>query len=261
MAQGCAAAGSLMVVSTNAGSTFDDIAATGVSWWLQVYLTQDRTHIEPVLDRAVSAGAKAVVLTLDTPVPGAKHDLDDADFGDLTSHWRVNHSAESVGAKASQPAGHEHARDISGADIGWLAERTGLPVVVKGVLRPDDARRCVSSGASAVWVSNHGGRQLDRSVATATALPGVVSALGASAEVYVDGGVRSGLDVLAAIALGARAAFLGRLPLYALADRGSAGVESLLNTVTSELADALVLAGCEGPNDTGGVLFSGPIGL
>jgi 4-hydroxymandelate oxidase len=122
--------------------------------------------------------------------------------------------------------------------------------VVKGVLRGDDAVRCLDAGAEGVYVSNHGGRQLDRSVSTARALAEVVAAVGERAEVYVDGGIRSGLDALAALALGATAAFVGRPALYALAVDGARGVERLLADLSEELREALVLAGCAGPGDT-----------
>ena len=122
-------------------------------------------------------------------------------------------------------------------------------MVVKGVLRADDARACVSAGAAAVWVSNHGGRQLDRAVSTAQALPAVAAAVGDAAEVYVDGGLRSGPDVLAALGLGARAAFVGRLPLFALAAGGSEEVARVLTLLRTELREALQLAGCRRPAD------------
>jgi 4-hydroxymandelate oxidase len=228
------------VVSSNAGTTFEEIAGTGVAWWLQAYLTADRALVVPTLERAVAAGARAVVLTVDTPFPGPKRGLDDAAFGDLTGIYGVNHPELVRGVTP----GSEHARDIGPDDLAWLAEATGLPVVVKGVLRGDDARDCVSAGAAAVWVSNHGGRQLDRSVATAHALPDVVEAVADRAEVYVDGGVRSGPDVLAALGLGACAAFVGRLPLLALAAGGTEGVTDALTTLRDELREALQLAGC-----------------
>ena len=116
---------------------------------------------------------------------------------------------------------------------------TGLPVVVKGVLRPDDARRCVEAGAAAVWVSNHGGRQLDQAAATADCLGRVVAEVADACEVYVDGGVRTGRHALAALALGARAVFLGRPPVYALAAHGPAGVTRLLGELDDELAETL----------------------
>jgi 4-hydroxymandelate oxidase len=125
-------------------------------------------------------------------------------------------------------------------------------VVAKGVLRPDDARRCVQAGARAVWVSNHGGRQLDRAVSTAEALPAVRTAVDGEAEVYVDGGLRSGLDVLAALALGADAVFLGRLPLYALVD-GEEGVRRMHTELLRQTVEAMRLAGCRTVADAPGL--------
>jgi 4-hydroxymandelate oxidase len=127
-------------------------------------------------------------------------------------------------------------------------------VVVKGVSRADDARRCLDAGASAVWVSNHGGRQLDRTVATAESLPQVRTGLEPRTPVFVDGGIRSGLDVLAALALGADAVFLGRLPLYGLAVGGEAGVVDVLTRFREELESALQRAGCAGPRDASGLV-------
>jgi len=255
MARATAAAGSLMVVSSNAGTRFAELASTGVRWWLQAYLPQDRSLARDLLADAVSAGAEAVVLTLDTPVVGTKYDDGPAVWADVPpGALRVNFPA----GYDDRP-GSAKATDIGVADIAWLREATGLPVVVKGVLRPDDARRCVQAGASAVWVSNHGGRQLDRSVSTASALPGVVSALDGACEVYVDGGVRSGLDVLTAVALGARCAFLGRLPLWALVG-GEKGVAAMHRALAAELVEAMRLAGTPTLADTRQVLVSGARG-
>lgn len=252
MARAVAASGGLMVVSSNAGTTFDAIAATGVRWWVQCYVPQDRNLALPLLARAVAAGAEAVVLTVDTPVVGTKY----ADTPDGTTIWdvvdpgllRVNFDQGYDDAPGSAKA-----LDLGPADIAWLSSATGLPVVVKGVLRGDDARRAVDAGASAVWVSNHGGRQLDRAVATANALPGVVSAVGGGAPVFVDGGVRDGIDVVTAMALGADHVFLGRPPLYALVD-GEAGVHRMLAEMAFQVRDAMRLSGARHPADTRGLV-------
>ena len=241
MAQAAADSGALMVASSNAGSTFEDIAGTGVRWWLQMYITAERQTSLPVLKRAVSAGAEAVVLTVDTPVVGTKYD------GGGPSVWDVA-EADWVRAnfpdKHGQTPGDEKATDLGPQDVDWLAQATGLPVVIKGVLRPGDARRCLDAGASAVWVSNHGGRQLDYAAATADRLGAVVAEVGTSTEVYVDGGVRNARHALVALALGARGVFLGRLPVYALAADGSDGVRRMFQELSAELVDGLMLAGC-----------------
>lgn len=246
MARATAAAGVPHVVSSNAGHRFAEIGAAGGPWWLQAYLTADRAASLPMIDAAAAAGARAVVLTVDTPFPGTKHEVGDDAFVDVDLSWhRVNY------------AGHAHssqrgawAADLALADITWLAQCTGLPVVVKGVLHADDAEACVGAGAAAVWVSNHGGRQLDRAVATAHALPLVAARVGDRVPVYVDGGIRGGGDVLAALALGADAVFLGRMPLLALAAGGEEFVGSVLATVEAELEENLRLAGCRNAAET-----------
>lgn len=252
MARATAEAGGVLVVSSNAGSTFTEIAATGVHWWLQVYLPADRTLAVPLLDRAVASGAAAVVLTVDTPVVGTKYHAaepvwDVIDPGLLRVNADPGHEAL---------PGAEKARDLGPHDLDWLAEHTGLPVVVKGVLRPDDAVRCVQAGAQAVWVSNHGGRQLDRAVGTAAVLGAVIDAVAGRAEVYVDGGVRQGLDVVAALAGGADAVFLGRTPLLALTD-GAEGVGRMHREMAVQVIEALRLAGCRTPRDARSLLVPG----
>jgi 4-hydroxymandelate oxidase len=239
-AAAAAEAGALMVLSSNAGTAFEEIGATGVDWWLQLYVTADRPTCEPLLRRAVAAGAQAVVLTVDTPVVGTKYDDGPSVWDVVDPSWLQVNFPPTYG---DQP-GDDKATDLGPHDVDWLATTSGLPVVVKGVLRPGDARRCVDAGASAIWVSNHGGRQLDYAAATVDCLAEVVDVVGPDAEVYVDGGVRNGRHALTALALGARAVFLGRPPLYALTVDGSAGVRRLLDELTDELVDSLRLAGC-----------------
>ncbi|HET9842540.1 MAG TPA: alpha-hydroxy acid oxidase [Nocardioides sp.] len=245
---GADAAGSLCVLSSNCGTRWPELGS-GSPWWLQAYLPARRDLMLPVLEGAVAAGAAAIVLTVDTPFPGSKYAADAEDWtGVDLSWWRINFA---------DPEFDRWAPDLGVGDIGWLRDNTGLPVVVKGVLRADDALRCLDAGAAAIYVSNHGGRQLDRAVPTASALRDVVDAVGDRAEVYVDGGIRTGVDALAALALGARAVFLGRPLLHALALDGAAGVERLLTEVTAELADVLQLAGCATPGEAIDVLAPG----
>jgi 4-hydroxymandelate oxidase len=241
-AAGCAAAGVPLVLSSNASASFADVARTGVRWWLQAYLPQERALADPMLEAAVAAGASAVVLTVDTPVVAAKRDGGGPSALTLVPpRWlRTN-----LGGAADAPK----ALDLGPADITRLADRTGLPVVVKGVLHADDAVRAVDAGASAIWVSNHGGRQLDRAVATADRLAGVVAAVAGRAETYVDGGVRDPITVLTALALGADAVFLGRLPFYALAVGGHEGVRRLFSELSEGLVEALRLVGSSSPYD------------
>jgi 4-hydroxymandelate oxidase len=245
-ARGAAAGGSLMAVSTNAGVTFEKIGATGAAWWLQCYVLRDRGLTKAMTQRAKAAGASAVVLTADTPVVGRKHNAGPSVWDVVPADYLLANVDQS-----DLPDGAlEKADDLTPDTIGWLREVSGLPVVVKGVLRADDARIVTSAGAGAVQVSNHGGRQLDQSVATADALPEIAAVVaGSGAEVYVDGGIRRGEHVLAALALGAKAVFVGRPVLWALTaggdsgQGGRAGVAALLRELTAELRHAMALAG------------------
>jgi 4-hydroxymandelate oxidase len=245
-ARAVAAAGSLMAVSSNAGWPFEAIAATGVRWWLQAYVLRDRGLSTAILQRGRGAGASAVVLTVDTPVVGKKRNAGQSvwEFVPDDVH-HANFDLRGLPADAL-----EKADDMTPDTIGWLRDVTGLPVVVKGVLRADDASALVSAGAAAVQVSNHGGRQLDLAVATADALPEVAAAVaGTGAEVYVDGGIRRAEHVLAALALGADAVFIGRPVLWALSAGGASGqggtegVAELLTGLTEDLGYAMKLAG------------------
>jgi 4-hydroxymandelate oxidase len=241
MSRGVAEAGSLVVVSSNAGSTFEEVGAAGAPWWLQMYVTADRSATVPVVERAVAAGARAIVLTADTPVVAVKEPGSAAVWDVVEPGWlRVNFPPPDP---SQDPTRLEKARDLGPQDVAWLAERFRLPVVVKGVLHPVDARRCVDAGAAAVWVSNHGGRQLDQSWSAAEALGEVAAEVGDEVEVYVDGGVRRGVHALAAAALGARGVFLGRPAFHALAAHGSTGVARLLEELRAELEEALMLSG------------------
>ncbi|HET6152461.1 MAG TPA: alpha-hydroxy acid oxidase [Marmoricola sp.] len=237
MARGCAAAGVPMVLSSNAATGLEEIGRSTAHWWLQAYLTEDRELVRPLLAAACKAGAAAIVLTVDTPVVARKHDGGGVSALELVpARWlRTNLGPAADAAKA---------RDLGLADIAWIRAATGLPVVVKGVLHPADADAAVDAGAAAVWVSNHGGRQLDRAVPTALALADVVVAVRERVPVYVDGGIRSGIDTLTALALGADAVFVGRLPFYALAVEGAAGVRRLFTALSEDLREALLLSGC-----------------
>ncbi|HEV2088931.1 MAG TPA: alpha-hydroxy acid oxidase [Cryptosporangiaceae bacterium] len=255
-ATAAAEAGALFCLSARSGMRMEKIAATGVRWWMQVYVLRDRDVTEAYVRRAAAAGAGALVLTADTPVLGRKPGAD-ALAEQAGVDLPAAYSAANVTPVGEDPETYWNsesvrdlyqAPDLTPAAIGWLAELSGLPVVVKGVLRADDARRCVDGGAAAIWVSNHGGRQLDGAVSTADALPEVVAALdGTGAEVYVDGGIRRGSHALRALALGARMVFLGRPPLWGLACAGADGVRQVLDGLTDELAHAMTLSGAPTP--------------
>ena len=254
-ARGAAQAGALMVLSTRSSMRIEEVAEAvageGGAWWFQVYVMRDRTLTARLVERAIAAGARALVLTGDTPVVGRKQrDRTEGVVSDAQVLANIGPLADV--SLAGQAA------DVTFADIGWLA-RMGVPVLVKGVLRPDDARACLDAGAAGVIVSNHGGRQLDRAVPAALALPAVAAELGRADDgtgpgrVYADGGLRTGEDVLTALALGAHAVFLGRPVLWALACDGADGVRDLLTGMTADLAHAMALAGARTPADIPGV--------
>jgi 4-hydroxymandelate oxidase len=262
-AAGAARAGALFVLSIRSTRRIEDVAdavaAEGGTWWFQVYLMRDRELTAGLVRRAAAAGAAALVLTADTPVVGRKR-RNSADGVVSDEAFLTNLGPlEDLGAA-------EQAADLTFADVGWLREAGGgLPVVVKGVLRGDDAAACQAVGASAVVVSNHGGRQLDGALPSALALPEVAAALGAPSagpggEVYADGGIRTGEDALAALALGARAVFLGRPVLWALACGGADGVRALLAGLTDDLSHALALAGAPSLAGAAGIARTGAAG-
>jgi 4-hydroxymandelate oxidase len=257
MAAGAKAAGSMLTVSSNTGIPFADIGAAGAPWWVQAYVLEDRGRTRDMLERAVAAGAGAAVVTVDTPVVGTRHFVgkqvwDVVPEVHLMGNWDLTGTTEAV---------NEKARDLTPADIAWLAEVTGIPVVVKGILRGDDARQAVDAGAAAVVVSNHGGRQLDQSVSTARALPDVVEALADTpAVVSVDGGIRTGIHVLAALAMGADAVWVGRPALWALTVGGANAVARLVTDLTAELVEAMMLCGAGSLDDlTPDLLARGPL--
>ncbi|MGI8791687.1 MAG: alpha-hydroxy acid oxidase [Acidimicrobiales bacterium] len=253
-AAGAAAAGAIYVLPTRSTTSVDDVASSlsGAPFWYQVYVLTDRGFTGELVDRAVAAGASALVLAGDTPVLVRRlRDLVNA--FELPSNLGAVESFDRPGNLADQDP------NITFDEIGWLAERSGLPVVVKGVLRADDAAQCVQAGARAVWVSNHGGRQLDGAISTAEALPEVCEAVVADCEVYVDGGIRRGTDVLKALAMGARAAFLGRPVIWGLATGGAEGVREVLRGLCDELELAMQLAGAASLDEvTGDLLRVGP---
>jgi 4-hydroxymandelate oxidase len=243
-ARGAAATGALMTVSTSATTSLADVAAvTPVGpRWFQLYRLHSPAHTEDLARRAGRAGYTALVLTVDLPVLGRRLRDVRHDFALPADLLLANHPP----AQGTQPPLPAVATPgWTFADIGRFAEISGLPVVVKGVLRGDDAARCVAAGASAVWVSTHGGRQADPAVPSAEALPEVVEAVGADAEVYADGGIRSGSDVLTALALGARAVFVGRPTAWGLTTGGADGVARVIGGLTEDLAHTMAVCGLD----------------
>jgi 4-hydroxymandelate oxidase len=246
---GARAAGCLSVVSTRASRRLEEIgAAARGPWWFQAYVMRDRRLTDALVARAAEAGARAVVLTVDTPYVGRKHRVAGTRIAIPDDEYLVNLAQHLVpGALAREAA--EQDPSVTVGYVGELADRSGLPVIVKGVLRGDEAARCVDAGAAGVIVSNHGGRQLDRAVPSAVALPEVVAAVGDRVPVLVDGGIRSGTDALIALALGARAVLVGRPVLWALAAQGADGVTAVLDQLTRDLAHVMAVAGAAGPGD------------
>lgn len=254
VARAAGKAGTLMTVSTLASMTMEDVAAAASGpLWFQLYVYRDRAVTAELIARAEAAGYRAIVLTVDTPVLGHRERDTRNRFTlpDGVSVRNLETCRTVVEGAARWPDGSSFGAyihnlfDVSLAwpTVEWLRSVTRLPVIVKGVLRSDDARRAVDAGASAIVVSNHGGRQLDGAPATIRALPPIVAAVDGEIEVLLDGGIRRGVDVLKAIALGARAVLIGRPCLWGLAADGEAGVSSVLNLFGTELRLAMALAG------------------
>ena len=252
-ARAAARVGTTMVVSTLATVALEEVAGClpdPAGGWFQLYVHRDRGWTAELVHRAVAAGYSAIVLTVDLPVLGFRRRDERRGFTLPPGLEMANVGApvpDVAGSGLGSYASAELDPSLTPDDIGWLRDLSGLPVVVKGVLRGDDAQVCVAAGASAVAVSTHGGRQLDTAVSSARALPEVVEAVGSSAEVYVDGGIRLGTDVVKALALGARAVLLGRPVLWGLAIGGEQGVVDVLEQLRVELARALTLCGATGP--------------
>lgn len=235
--------GSLLGVSTNTSVPFSEIAAVGVPWWFQVYVTRERSLSDSLVDRAAAAGAKALMLTVDTTVLApSKLLINPHDWPESPGKVRLSNllASDLMGLPKNATEGTHH---LSLDLIGELRERSELPVVVKGILRADDARRAVDAGASAILVSTHGGRRFGPSVTALEALPEVVLEVGADCEVYVDSGLRSGVHVAAALAMGARAVFVGRPILWGLATAGEDGASEVLEQLTAELRTVMAAVG------------------
>ena len=253
-ARAVAAAGTLMCVSTLATVTLEEVAAAapGAPRWFQLYIRRDRSFTEALVQRAVAAGYSAIVLTVDVPVLGRRRRDERNSFSLPAGMEMANLGAAPPKVEGSALAAYadsEFDPALTFDDIGWLADLSGLPAIVKGVMRGDDALQCVESGAAGVVVSNHGARQLDTTIPTAEALKDVADSVGDRAEVYVDGGIRRGTDVVKALALGARAVMVGRPILWGLATGGADGVQAVLTELVEEITRALALCGVPTPHD------------
>ena len=244
-------AGTIYTVSTAATYTMEEIAQEAGAWWFQLYIMLDRGLTRTLVERAEAAGASALVVTVDVPVLG-RRETDERNRFELPPGMTVanlrspDHDLMVAGEKGSALSSYVGTAwdpEITWDDLDWLASISSLPVIPKGILHPDDARLAFDHGASSLIVSNHGGRQLDSAIASLDALPAIVEAVGDRGEILVDGGFRRGTDVLKALALGARAALIGRPVFWGLAVGGTAGVQHILDLLRAELALDLLLCG------------------
>jgi 4-hydroxymandelate oxidase len=246
-------AGTIMLLSTLSTTPVEDVvAATSAEVWFQLYVYRDRGATRALCDRVVAAGCKALVLTVDAPVLGLRErdarnrfNLSDGlaiENLHAEDHRRMPSPAEESGLAAYFADMLDPA--LTWKDVEWLRSITPLPLLIKGILRADDARRALAHGVAGAIVSNHGGRQLDTAIATVEALPAIVDAVGGELPLLLDGGVRRGTDVLKALALGAQAVLIGRPILWGLAAAGQRGVVEVLALLKRELDVAMALCGC-----------------
>lgn len=250
-ARGASDAGAPMIVSSFGNTPIEDVArATTRPLWFQLYIQPDREFTRALVQRVEAAGCEALCLTVDTPVLGARYRETRTGFHLPDGLTRANLAGMSqVAADAAHrpPEGAIYSAvlepRLTWKDVEWLRSIATVPVLLKGIMDPDDARLAVQHGASGVIVSNHGARNLDTVPSTAVALPRVVDAIDGRLPVLVDGGIRRGTDVLKAIALGASAVLIGRPYLYGLAVDGSAGVTRVVRTLRTELEMAMALTG------------------
>ncbi|WP_374569641.1 L-lactate dehydrogenase [Phenylobacterium sp.] len=270
-----AEAGVPFCLSTVGVCTPEEVAAgSGTPPWFQLYMLKDRGYMKELLARARDVGCPVLVFTVDLPLPGARYRDARSGFagrglsGQINTAWQgithpdwtwdvfVNGRPHTLGSVAGAiPQGRSVTdflgwiarnfdRSVTWADIDWVRQIWDGPIIIKGVLDAEDARDAVKAGAQGIVVSNHGGRQLDGVRSSVAALPRIVDAVGADLDVLMDGGVRSGLDVLKALALGAKACLVGRAWAFALGAGGRPMVSRMLGTLKSELATAMVLTGC-----------------
>ena len=285
VARAAARAGMIYSVSTIGSTTVENVAkATPGPKWFQVYVWKDRGLVREGLARAKAAGFTALALTVDVPVAGNRERDPKNEFTippritprtvlDVLSRpawlYRLATSPPITPANFDGVANHfpggimgfmdaQFDRTVAWKDAAWLVEQWDGPVAIKGVMTPADARECLAIGAKGIWVSNHGGRQLDRAAATIDALPAIVDAVGARASVIFDGGVRRGADIITALALGAEGVAIGRAYLYGLAAGGEAGVTRAIDILSSELRRDMALMGVSRISDIGPDLVSRP---
>lgn len=251
-ARGAADAGTIFILSTLSTTSIEEVAAASAGpKWFQLYVHKDRGLTKSLVERAQGAGYLAIVLTVDAPILGRRLADERNDFALPEGMSMVNlasyagdASQAAEGSALGAYAASRHDASLSWNDIGWLRSITSLPLLIKGVLRADDAARAADAGVEGIVVSNHGARQLDGAPPTIEALPQVVDAVAGRCEVLMDGGIRFGTDVLKALALGAKVVLVGRPVLWGLAVDGAAGVTRVLALLRDELSTAMALAGC-----------------
>ena len=243
-----------LVLSTQASIRLETVAQAVVNdpqrgpLWFQLYLTPDRAFNQELVQRAERAGYEALMVTVDAPVNGARDRERRAGFRLPPGVSAVNLAG--LPTAPAQASGKNTLCDgllqvaATWADIAWLLSQTSLPVLLKGVMHPEDARQAVQMGVAGLVVSNHGGRTLDTAPSTAAVLPRIRQALGADVPLLVDGGIRRGTDVLKALALGANAVLIGRPYIYGLANAGALGVAHVVRLLRDELEIAMALCGC-----------------
>ncbi len=238
-AQGSEAAGSLMIVSTDATRSIEEVAAAVQSpLWFQLYIYPTYEFAAGLVQRAEAAGYKAIVLTVDLPALGNR---ERDRRNSLTIPPPTMNRANYVGTDI---IGKHEWLSLTWESVDWLRSVTSLPILLKGILAAEDALLAIEHGVSGIIVSNHGGRQLGSVVTGIEVLPEIVEAVAGRCEVYMDGGIRRGTDVLKALALGARAVLLGRPILWGLASDGAQGVQNVLDLLRAELELSMKLAGC-----------------
>ncbi|MEN8133372.1 MAG: alpha-hydroxy acid oxidase [Pseudomonadota bacterium] len=259
-ARAAANMGTIMVLSTMSTKSLEEVAIAADApkpLWFQLYVHRDRYLTQTLVERAEAAGYQALCVTVDAPVLGQRERERRNHFtlppgmelANLATFGNRKIPATKEGSGLLAYFAEQLDPGLTWRDLVWLQSLTQLPVVVKGILRADDAQMAIEHGARAIIVSNHGGRQLDGSIATIDALGEITAAVGNRAEILMDGGVRRGTDVLKALALGAKAVLLGRPILWGLAVDGQAGVQHVLQLLMDELDTAMALSGCANVSD------------
>jgi 4-hydroxymandelate oxidase len=246
-ARAAAQAGTIMIVSMVATTPIEEVAKVNATipnapcLWMQIYILPDRNFTTEMVHRAEAAGCGALVLTVDSPVFGQRERDIRHRFHELPDGLSL---ANFTTFNGIAPARFEFKADLTWEDVSWLRSTTDLPILLKGIVHPDDACLALTHGVDGIIVSNHGGRQLDTAVATIEVLPEIVDAVAGRLPVLVDGGIRRGTDVLKALALGAAAVAIGRPVLWGLTVAGEAGVGNVLELLRREMDLAMALCGC-----------------